>query len=775
MLLLTTFIVNAALLGASPPPDKPTIRVEAFGQEVAAFFDKENGLPEEDVNQVVVLEDGIPYAATESGLFHYTGKKWAKVENIPDGPVIALAGTLKDTLYAVVADAVYTIQKNKGTLLSKLPANTSVNCIDIYEGKLYVGSDDGLFTAKDDMLDPTALNELLGEEKTVCSITVGAGIAVAAKSGLFWNKEGTWHAVMPRTENRSWAPYDVRAVTFDAKNRLWFASPQGVGCIPSQDGPTKLYTCEDGLPYDDFTAIAAGKEDEIFLGTTFGAIRFDGENWAYRQGRRWLPADNIRNVTCDNKGTAWFATEKGVGCIERMPMTLAQKAKFYESEIDKYHLRTEHGYVIEGHMEKPGDKSKVELQDSDNDGLWTSMYGAGECFAYGATKAPEAKKRAKGAFEALRFLSVVTQGGSPSAREGFVARSVLPTSGQNPNEKRYTRETDLKEQAKDTLWKVLTPRWPTSADGKWYWKCDTSSDELDGHFFFYGLYYDLVAETPEEKARVREVVDAIAGHLLDNQFRLVDWDGKPTRWAIFTPDELNRNPLWVVERGMNSLGILSYLSVAFHVTENPKYKEAFDKLVKEHGYAMNLMNAKYQYGIGSGNQSDDEMIFMNFYNVLHYAPDPDVKAVAARTFYATWLLERPELNPFFNFIYASSCHGVTFNSQYGQEDLSPEGAWLEQSIDTLKHFPLDRCNWRHINSRRKDIVPLNHVVLDRDPKNLGSRRNGYVIPVDECFFEHYNYDPWHLDSGGSGTTIGSGTVFLLPYYMGLYNGFITEE
>ena len=49
--------------------------------------------------------------------------------------------------------------------------------------------------------------------------------------------------------------------------------------------------------------------------------------------------------------------------------------------------------------------------DSDNDGLWTGMYGAGECFAYASTKDPAAKHRATKAFEALRFLSLVTQGG----------------------------------------------------------------------------------------------------------------------------------------------------------------------------------------------------------------------------------------------------------------------------------------------------------------------------------------------------------------------------
>jgi len=47
-----------------------------------------------------------------------------------------------------------------------------------------------------------------------------------------------------------------------------------------------------------------------------------------------------------------------------------------------------------------------------------------------------------------------------------------------------------------------------------------------------------------------------------------------------------------------------------------------------------------------------------------------------------------------------------------------------------------------------------------------------VIPADECFFEHWNRDPWRLDSGGNGQTLGDGSVFLLPYYMGLYYGFI---
>ena len=57
----------------------------------------------------------------------------------------------------------------------------------------------------------------------------------------------------------------------------------------------------------------------------------------------------------------------------------------------------------------------------------------------------------------------------------------------------------------------------------------------------------------------------------------------------------------------------------------------------------------------------------------------------------------------------------------------------------------------------------------------GHRNNGKVLPVSERFFHHWNTDPWTLDYGGRGTTLGSGTVFLLPYYMGLYHGYIEKD
>jgi hypothetical protein len=404
------------------------------------------------------------------------------------------------------------------------------------------------------------------------------------------------------------------------------------------------------------------------------------------------------------------------------------------------------------------------------------MYGAGECFAYAATQDAKAKERAAKAFEALRFLQKVTQGGPHAPPKGYIARTIRPAEWPDPNVGRLER--DREEQKRDRLWKVYEPRWPKSADGKWFWKSDTSSDELDGHYFFYALYHDLCAGTDAEKARVREVVRDVTDHLLAHDFVLIDHDGQPTRWAIYGPQFLNRDPNWWPERGLNSLSVLSYLAVAAHVTGDAKYEAASRALIDQHGYAHNAMYPKVQQGPGSGNQSDDEMAFMCYYSLLRCSKDEALKRMIRYSFFRYWVNEAPEMNPFFNFAYAAQNLDAGATNPWGRFPLKPWPGWHEDSMKTLYGFPLDRLNWAHKNSHRLDLVALAGVRsrdLDSpDRFRRGHRANGKVLPVENRHFNHWNTDPWALDYGGTGGELAAGTVFLLPYYLGLYHGFIEK-
>ncbi|MEZ6047959.1 MAG: hypothetical protein R3C11_20765 [Planctomycetaceae bacterium] len=98
---------------------------------------------------------------------------------------------------------------------------------------------------------------------------------------------------------------------------------------------------------------------------------------------------------------------------------------------------------------------------------------------------------------------------------------------------------------------------------------------------------------------------------------------------------------------------------------------------------------------------------------------------------------------------------------------------IPEAIDSLKRYPLDRFRWNIQNSHRLDMVHVEkHIIRQR---NRGHLNTGYALPIDERFVEHWNHDPWHMDVGGNGTELADGASFLLPYYMGVYHGYILEE
>jgi hypothetical protein len=752
--LCLSVLESLLMVGLGQPAMPPA--PQAFNQEVAEQFASGDGLPRGRVQLLEVAPEGVLRAFADGCWWEVRSQQWTKVPSMssktpeefvfPDDRGAPLSVAVpwrkvrqvlrgRETIWLSTEKAPIQIIRHKVRSLN-WPGQTPANQIALApDGTLWAACPDGLYSLHRNRWTPVRVTDGLG---------------------------------------RAWASANVLGVAFDSEDRLWFASRAGVGCRTTQSW--RFYEGKDGLPWNDFTGITAGPNGEVWFGTRLGAIRFEDGQWHYRQGPRWLPHDDVRHLVVDQTGAAWFATPETVAVIRRQPMTLAQKAAHYEDDIARWIKRTPYGYVAEAPLAKPGDKSTAKPDDSDNDGLWTAMYGAGECYAVAATSDPQARVRAKQAFEALRFLQKVTQGGSNAPPAGFVARTIRPVEWPDPNVRRL--EADRQMRQRDRLWKVYEPRWPLSADGRWYWKSDTSSDELDGHYFFYGLYHDLAADSVEEKERVREVVRDLTDHLLAHGFVLIDHDGQPTRWAVFGPQFLNRDPRWWQERGLNSLSALSYLAVAHHVTGDPKYAAASRELIELHGYAQNAMYPKVQHGPGSGNQSDDEMAFMCFYSLLRCSNDEDLKRRIRESSFRYWANETPELNPFFNFAYAAVCLGHTVSNAFGAYPISPGPGWLEDSMATLCGFPLDRLNWPHRNSHRLDLrlLPSQAAqdLYEPDHVERGCRVDGRVLPVENRHFNHWNTDPWTLDYGGSGNVLASGTVFLLPYYMGLYHGFIAK-
>lgn len=756
-------------VSASSAHAQPAVVPGAFDQQVARRL----AGPAPGPVTAVAARGGELIALHDGAAWRHDGERWTRVAGLPAGPRhLARVGTR-----VIVGGDAWLAE-----LSAAAPA--AATTLPLPEGTAVVGIADGeplRVLSREAVLTHAApggwTRRPAPDGAHVITQDAAGRVALLAGAELYESVAGgDWAAVALRNAAEGWRPAAFTTAAYDSRGRLWVASSQGVAV---RDGDWRFIDGARGLPVLGLTALAAGRSGDMWLAASRGAVRIAGdalEVIEYRQGRRWLPDDDVADVAVADDGTAWFATAAGPGGIATTRITFEAKAEAYEQAIARHHRRTPHGYVVEARLTRPGDETSAVTEDNDNDGLWTGMYGAAQVFAYAATGSEAARTRARRAFRALTFLVEVTQGGAHAPPPGFPARSIMPTTGPDPNLRDNAARDRVRKQTVDARWKVLEPRWPRSADDKWYWKTDTSSDELDGHYFFYALYHDMVAQDEAEQREVAEVVRAITDHLLTHDFTLVDHDGTPTRWSVFGPALLNHDRLWAEERGLNSLSMLTYLRIAAHVTGDARYDTVASELIARHGYAMNLLHPKRTLGVGGGNQSDDEMAFMNYYHLLKYEQDPDVRQAVARSLHEYWQLERPERNPFFNLVAAVSLEGLSATDAFGSESLElPHAAWLDDTLDTLRRFPLDLVEWGHTNRHRLDVRPLPAHVRGDGDGTLGVRVDGKVLPVDERMVFHWNHDPYRLDTPGSGTRLADGASYLLPYWMARYHRVVLGE
>ena len=418
-------------------------------------------------------------------------------------------------------------------------------------------------------------------------------------------------------------------------------------------------------------------------------------------------------------------------------MTLAEKAEYFQKIQRLRHIR--YGLTVNTSLSTPGDVSTATYSDTDNDGLWTSMYLAGELFRYAVTKSEDAKLNAYEAFEAMERLTDIT------GLDGFPSRS-FERDGyeQGLGSNGFSEEWRKKFIAKNgRIWRL-------TEDKGWRWKSSTSSDETCAHFFVHALFAEL-APDKEWKNRAIHQLKIQMDHLMDNDWYLVDWNGKPTAWGKWNPDYVNSFPTNVGDRRLNSTLLLSFLQTTYHFTKDEKYKKAAKKLIKKHGYDENANRPASSIGFEEGellsdkwNHSDDEMYFLTIPGFVNYSFDKEQKEKHFETVKSHWEIERSEKNPLWNYLFALSG---------GKELDNKESAWW------LREFPLDLVDWKVDNSERKDLTKI--------APNFRNQTYSEVLPPDERVLSLHN-GAYRNDGGSNGNREYAPYIYLMPYWAGRY-------
>lgn len=685
-----------------------------FRQATSVKYILSDDLKGAELKKIVVDYNDVAYVLTNKGLYRDYANEISK-----------------DMFYRLLSDKVpvdITVQETTGYLYY-LYANeflTNAHAGTIYEyvlenkyQKILVNSDDQVLLIGQN--DAT----LYQRTQKISDFKLPKGTLLKAyvynKAFYYLTAEGIY-----RLEGKEWKMLhkgeNLTAITF-SPNEIAVGTANGYYKIDIFNGK-QISEINRKLPVTAITGMLQ-VGSELWFASNDGAFLREPERFRYFAGRRWLDQNNIIDVENNSKGDLYFLTPTGLNKVEYITHTLADKAKKIQDDIRKYHLRF--GWVCEINYGKPGDMKTAVAVDHDNDGLWTSLYLGSQAFRYATTGEEIARRYVWESFESFeRLLTVNPLKGFPSRT--FERRGILDYGDA----------------------------WRPSQEAEWDWKGTTSTDEYIGYLFVASVMDKLVVKTPAEKMRIANFVDSIMTHIIDNNYYFVDVDGKPTLWGRWNPEYVNWYPEYVSDRKLNSLHLVAGLQLAYSLTGKEIYKTEAFKMMEKHGYLDNIMipmktmkkTTEYVYrGNVMGdewNHSDDEMYFLTYWPLYHYAFNNDLKQRYVEVIRDHWTMVQSERDALWEVCtYATS------------GDINTESTlWF------LREFALDLDRYSTKNSHRKD--------LDFLPENFRGQTTIELIPSGEREMQRHNTNPFALDaSGGQGSRL-AGDEYLLPYWMARY-------
>lgn len=690
-----------------------------FSQRKKKNYTVNNGLLSEKVN-CLVLYDGRLFAGTQSGLCVLNGDAFSPVmSEALSGNINALSIMNDGSLAVCMKNKLFFLKD--GTLKLVRTFDSELVSVCDKRGKLWILTEES-FVGTDYSCENDFVNRFLEGGRGIDLAVSDTEIYVATQTNIsvIHGKRMEWKNILPMFSTMP--DSTVNCISFDSTGYLWVGTNDGAAIHDNYDlwlTSEKIHT----LPKNKIYKIITDKKGGRYFASDIGVIYQKNGGLKYFSAERWVLSNDINDIAVSDDGSVIYAaTDLGVSAISEFETTLAEKAEFYEDMMEKYHIR--HGFTATRYVENDDiDAGFVEI--SDNDGSWTGCYVAAESFRYAVTGEKEALEKARRGMKAMLYLMDIT------GIDGFTARAV-----------RYPGEDGFGDGNHE---------WVKSKDGACEWKCETSSDEMTHHFFALSVYYDLCADE-KEKEEISRQLCAITEHIINNNYRLIDHDGLPTTWACWNPDLLNHNDKWFFERGINSLELLSFLKVSYHISGNEKYKKLYDSFVKSNHYPLNAMQHKIRDAHIC--HIDDNLGFVAALTLLRLEEDENLRSIYLCGLEDHWEYEKVEKQPMFCFIHAA---------------MTGRDSDLAQGVQSLREIPLDLTHYTLENSKRKDIIYDTEQEEWHEPPQVK-----YPLPFDERNVSRPDSSVFVLDVAAR-NSIQDGTVFLLPYWIGRYYNLIKEE
>ncbi len=414
----------------------------------------------------------------------------------------------------------------------------------------------------------------------------------------------------------------------------------------------------------------------------------------------------------------------------KCPVPLWKKAEIFQTDMEERFLLNGQALCKLKLPTNPTDEISYNMPDN---AYMTGIYVATLSMKYQCTQNDADYKKLLQSIDALHLLCRVS--GIP----GLLARSAIPA---------------------DSPWKD-DGIWRLSPDGKYRWRGDVSSDQVDGVMFGFSWAYDTVKDDAI-KCEIAKDVTAIVDHILRNDLQIIDADGRPTTWGKYFPIYTKIEPL-------NALLWLQALKVAHQVSQDEKYEKLYKEYLYDKKYGERAIQARRNLDPtrkGFVNHSDDVLFFLGLEPLLRLETDPKIREFYLKSFKRGWEGSnsypglKPEANPIYAFL-AAKYLGDTSE--------------IENATKTLEWFPFT-IKWNNETIKKYEErfgIKLTWEILSPEPPA------GKPVPVDRRVktWSAWVQDPYH--SAGNSTDFHlleyNGHDYLLGYWLGRFYQFISPD
>jgi ligand-binding sensor domain-containing protein len=304
----------AALIGARADgdPAPPPAGERAFlGRFMFRTYAQDEGLTDASVECVLQDRVGYLWAGTDDGLFRFDGrqfKRFSREQGLPRTRIYQIHQTADGRFYAATGAGLARLVGSRFTVIDEKAglgpfAISHEGIASDAAGTVYVGTDRGLYSGKNDRYEPDREANALGEGPVGAVHVDSAGALYFARGGLLFRKESGRVVEFGRPRGLP-ANETLDDVKTDADGRLWVRTVKRLYVLPR--GAQRFDRDDEGLPESsEVGRLEFDDRQQLLVPTVQGLAYEDRGAWRLIGRREGLASDAALSALVDREGSLW--------------------------------------------------------------------------------------------------------------------------------------------------------------------------------------------------------------------------------------------------------------------------------------------------------------------------------------------------------------------------------------------------------------------------------------------------------------------------------------